>query len=397
MSNQGRGGVDIVRAITSNVVNLFKSKQNICTAPCDGWILKMHYMWTFWIFIGCYSAVWFSWFHKDVITCVSHFSAEGQVRTDYTNICLSYIYVNDNGEKRFLLFYRWVHWVCLLIAAAYYIPRKMSKSYDNPKVKKLFEDLATTVNRYDSVEKENLEKTARYVIANHKTHNGLFYKYLFCNIVALIIDICCFFFLDFVFQGRFMSYGFNAYPFHRNPEDFSDSMSQTFPPFAKCTLGKVVKLLDQRTEDFGCHLTVMELYEKIFLFVWFWLIVLMTITSFYIVYLITYCFPWIRRQMLRVSKPVQATNPVQNIVSSVVSNCKIGDIYLLYRLRQFFSHARYYELLSRLADPGFIEQLLSGVRIDCQANKSNPNANAQRAKQNQGGKFRGKQNIIYQD
>ena len=51
-------------------------------------------------------------YHRDVITCVSHFNAETQVRLDYINICLSYPYVEgEEGEpRRYILFYRWISW-----------------------------------------------------------------------------------------------------------------------------------------------------------------------------------------------------------------------------------------------------------------------------------------------
>ena len=373
MSGQGGRSFDIIRQIAGNVVNIFNKRQNVCTAPCDGWILKMHYQWTFWVFMGGFSAIWYSWFHRDVIQCVSHFSAETQVRLDYMNICLSYPFVENAGKKRYLLFYRWVHWVFLLIAAMYYIPHKLSKSYDNPKIKKLFEDLAITQHRYDQIEKENMERAARYITFNLKTHNALYYKYLMCNLIALSIDIVCFHLLDFVFQGRFMSYGINAYPFHRDPRTFTDPMSQTFPPFAKCTLHKNVQLVDERTEQFGCHLTVMELYEKIFLFVWFWLITLMVVTILYIIYLLMF---WIRIgkfHVLRIAKPVSATS-VQNTVRSVIGACKIGDVYLLYRLRQFFSHAKFYELLTKLTDEDYTKAVLDNIRIDLPGSRGNPDA-----------------------
>ena len=369
---------DFPRTIVQTITKAVHKDQSPCTAPCDGQILKMHYKWSVWVFLGCFFAIWMSWFHKDVIICASHHSADSQVRVDFLNICLSYIYVTEDGKNRFLLFYRWIHWVCLVLAALYYFPRKLSKNSENPKLKKLFEELAVSANKFDNTEHENLQKTVRFLNVNHKTHDGLFYKYVLCNIIALCIDIFTFFFLDFVFQGRFLTYGFDAYPFHRSPEDFADPMSRTFPPFAKCTINRNNKLMDERSEDFGCHLTVMELYEKLFLFVWFWLIALMTMTCAYIIFLFAYSFPYLRRKLLRVSKPVQATNTVTSVATSVASDCRVGDIYLLYRLRQFFSHARYFELLSKLGNPEV--QQVSGISIDAPQPKRKQNVQRPKGK-----------------
>ncbi|XP_063610410.1 innexin inx2-like isoform X2 [Penaeus indicus] len=373
MPGQGGRSFDIIRQIVGNVVNIFNKRASPCTAPCDGMVLKMHYQWTFWVLLGGFSAIWYSWYHRDVITCASHFNAETQVRLDYINICLSYPFVQgagedldegEGGQRRYLLFYRWIHWALLLLAGIYYIPRKISKTSENTKVKKLIEDLAVNAHRYDGLERELVDRTARYIAFNLKTHNGLYYKYLTCNLVALLVDIFCFQFLDFMFQGRFLRYGFQAYPFNRDPQQFTDYMSEMFPPFADCELHNEVQLTNKRIERLGCHLTVMELYEKVFLALWLWLIILTSITVGYIIFLSLMWVPWARLFMLRIAKPLSAKDTIRNTICNIVSSCKIGDVYLLYRLKQHFSHARYYELLTRLSDPDFLRTMLDSVSID---------------------------------
>ena len=266
MTILGQGGGNLVQQVLSNVIKIVKKKNSPCTAPCDGFVLKMHYQWTFWMLLGGFSMVWYSWYHRDIITCVSHFNADTQVRLDYINLCLSYPYVEDiNDERSYLLFYRWIHWTLLILAMIYYIPRKISKYCENMKVKKLIEDLSVNCTRYDQGEKELVDRAVNYIKLNVRTHNGLFFKYFFCNILALGIDILCLHCLDYLLRGRFMHYGWMAYPFIRNPHDFNDYMSRTFPPFVSCEIGPVNEIINKRTEKFGCHLIMMELYEKIFL------------------------------------------------------------------------------------------------------------------------------------
>jgi len=355
MTIVGHGGADIIRQMVGNVVNIFKKKRAPCTSPCDGLILKMHYQWTFWLFLANFSAVWYSWYHRDVITCVNHFNAETQVRLDYINICLSYTYVEEEGEKRYLLFYRWIHWTLLVLAAIYYIPRKFSKNSENPKVKKLIEDLAVHGSRYDHIERELVDRAVKYIALNLNTHNGIYFKFVGCNVIALVIDIFCFHALDFVLQGRFITYGWMAYPFDRDPQTFTDYMSRTFPPYSQCSLGPNNKLLAKRTELLGCHLTVMELYEKVFLIIWLWLIVLTAATVAYLLFLGFMWLPYFRMLLLKVAKPPGAKETVSDTIVNVLNCCKIGDVYLLYRLRQHLSHARFYELLTRLDDPEMVQ------------------------------------------
>ncbi|XP_045585285.2 innexin inx2 [Procambarus clarkii] len=353
------GGMDI-RSLLATVVNLIKSRANqVCTATCDGLVLRMHYRWTFCFHLGQFLSVWYSWYYRSVITCVSHFNAETQIRLDYMNICLSYPYVDDNGTRRYLLYYRWVSWSFLLLAAVYYIPRKASKILDNTRCKKLIEDLASQAPRYDLTERELVERAARYIFYNLRTHDGLYWKYLSVNVLALMVDIFSIFFIDFILQGRFIKYGFMSYPFERDPWKFTDYMSQTFPPFASCELTPTNKLVNKRNEKFGCHLTIMELYEKVFLGLWLWLIVLTFVTCCYIVYLVLMWVPCVQVYILRTAKPAHANDRVRQLVQSVARNCKIGDIYLLYRLRQHLSHARFYELMTRLSEPNLLEMMTS--------------------------------------
>ena len=286
-----------------------------------------------------------------MITCVSHFNAETQVRLDYINICLSYPYVEDEGSRRYILFYRWISWCLLVLSWIYYIPRKLSKSFDNARCKKLLEDLATNSHRYDQVEEQLVERAARYLIFNLKTHNGLYWKFLGVNVVALVVDLFAIQYLDFILQGRFLPYGYKSYPFERDPRTFSDYMSQTFPPFASCELTNVNQLVNKRTEKFGCHLTIMELYEKLFLGLWVWLILLIFITCCYIIFLLCMWLPCMRTYLLRTAKPAHGSDKVHAIIQKVAQNCKIGDIYLLYRIKGHLSHVRFYELMMRMSDP----------------------------------------------
>ncbi|MCL4149735.1 UNVERIFIED_CONTAM: hypothetical protein GTU68_013401 [Idotea baltica] len=361
----GGGNMDI-RSLISSVVNFAKSKaSHVATAPCDGFVLKMHYRWTFFLFLGGFFSVWYNWYHRDIITCVSHFNADTQVRLDYINICLSYPFIEYEDEsRRYLLFYRWIHWTFFVLAGIYYIPRKISKTIDNPKLKKLIEDLSQNAGRYDQVENQVVELAAKYLVFNLKTHNGLYYKFLALNFLALLIDLFALHFLDFVLQGRFLKYGFNAYPFERDPRKFTDYMSVMFPPFASCELEKANQLTALREEKLGCHLTFMELYEKLFLFVWLWLIILLLVTSLYIVFTLLMLLPCFRLFLLRTSKPLHSHQKLTSIIVAVSKNCKIGDIYLLYRIKQHLSHARFYDLMYKLSSPELCKAYLPNPELD---------------------------------
>lgn len=351
-----------INSIFSEIANFFlvrnkgtggthnNNKHGVSTT-CDGFILRMHYRWTFYLLMTTFLTVWFSWYYREVISCVIDFDSSKRVdRLDYINICLSYPYITDvGGNKRYILFYRWISWSFLLLAGLYYMPRKVAKTLENELPSyhhRLFEDIA--VEKITPV--EMVEKTINYITVTLGTNNNLYIEYFVANFVALVVDIITFFYLNFILQGRFIVYGYTAYPFNRDPEKFNDYISQTFPPFVLCTLSPGQnQLTTGREELIICHLTLMELYEKVFLILWVWLIVLIFCTCCYIIFLCTVCFPYVRMYLLWMTKPSHATDRTWFIVKKVVARCNIGDVYLLYCLKGYISRVYFYDILVKLS------------------------------------------------
>ena len=286
---------------------------------------------------------------------MSHFNVERHVPLEHINVCYSYPYIEQDGSRRYLLFYRWAPWLLLVIAGIYYIPRKVSKYFDNAECTQLLQDLANNAHENQG-ERGPVEKAYCYVLSNIKTHNGLYWKYQAINVLALLTDIFAMLFLNIILQGRFIQYGFKAHPFQRDSKNFSDYMSQTFPPFASCELSSENQLVFRRVEKYGCHLTMMELYEKLYLGIWFWIIIQALITCCYIIFLFTIFLPCVKSCLLMSAKPAFGKNKVREIIKNVSIHCKIGDVYLLYRIKSHLSHVRFYELMTRLSDPNLLNK-----------------------------------------
>ena len=212
----------------------------------DGFYLRLHYRWTFTLFLFCFFAVNYSWYYQETIECKDNFNAEKDVPKSYLNICLSYSYIEVAGDRRYLLYYRWISWLFLLLAGIYYTPRLMIKYFEEKKEINIL-------------------------------------KVILIHVFPLFINTGAFFFIHYiVLSEQFLLYGYEAFPYKRDPENFSDVMSKIFPPFVQCEIiGELHRIIGQRFESLGCHFTLMELYEKIFLFLWFWMIILAVITAYH--------------------------------------------------------------------------------------------------------------------
>ena len=131
-------------------------------------------------------------------------------------------------------------------------------------------------------------------------------------------------------------------------------MSRTFPPFVTCTITPFMQLVNERTEEYGCHLTLMELYEKVFFVLWWWLIVVMVTNISYILFLVCFRFMYcVQTLVLKGSKPDTERADgefVYSMIMEVLLRTKIGvgNMYMLYRLRQHLDDAIYIQLVRKL-------------------------------------------------
>ncbi|XP_037790296.1 innexin inx2-like [Penaeus monodon] len=323
---------------------------------CNGLVLKLHYRCSCLVMFFAFLPVCWSWFSRDVITCTSLFNAETQVRLDYLNICLSYPFVEEEGgERRYILFYRWIWWSLAFLVVVFYIPRILCRIFDNGQCSSLLKELSIKARCHKEQWHELEETAAQYLRVNLNTHNGLYWKFLSANLLALLIDCFAIGFLDIVLQGRFSQYGHRGFPYERNATSFTDDFSQTFPPFVSCELSSEHALVNRRVERYGCHLTLMELYDKLFLFLWYWLVFLAVVASCYLVFLFVMWLPFVRERLLRPAKPAIAEENVGVVVAGALSKCKLGDVYVLYRIKSRVSHAQFLYLLKRLSEPNFLK------------------------------------------
>lgn len=136
-----------------------------------------------------------------------------------------------------------------------------------------------------------------YMYTNLKHHNFWAYRYFFCELLSLInvggnLQILRDFFpknftrflfnfsgqmflLDRFFDGTFFTYGIEVMSFaDRDQEDRIDPMIYVFPRMTKCTFHKFGTSGNIEKHDALCILPLNIVNEKIYIFIWFWLLLL---------------------------------------------------------------------------------------------------------------------------
>ena len=109
------------------------------------------------------------------------------------------------------------------------------------------------------------------------------------------------FLLDRFFDGTFFTYGIEVMSFaDRDQEDRIDPMIYVFPRMTKCTFHKFGTSGNIEKHDALCILPLNIVNEKIYIFIWFWLLLLGVLSFLVLVYRVVIIFsPYIRAFVLR--------------------------------------------------------------------------------------------------
>eukprot|EP00095_Tigriopus_kingsejongensis_P012741 snap_masked-scaffold43_size480169-processed-gene-3.17 protein:Tk12741 transcript:snap_masked-scaffold43_size480169-processed-gene-3.17-mRNA-1 annotation:"putative innexin" len=242
------------------------------------------------------------------------------------------------------LLYCYFHYYCYAIL--FYVPRWLWKNWEAGKVSALRMDLNLGI--ISEVEKKLKKKLLiDYMYSNLKHHNFWAYRYFFCEFLALINVGGQMVLLDRFFDGTFFTYGIEVMSFaDRDQEDRIDPMIYVFPRMTKCTFHKFGTSGTIEKHDALCILPLNIVNEKIYIFIWFWLLILGFLTFIVLVYRAAIIFsPYIRAFVLR----MRYRRVKRECIDMVIGKSYVGDWFLIYLLGQNIDSVIFRDVLHELA------------------------------------------------
>merc|ERR1712096_551080 len=161
--------------------------------------------------------------------------------------------VTEEGDEIRHAWYQWVVFVLFFQALLCYLPHFLWKSWEGGKLSLLL---------------RNLEK-----------HNVYVYKFIFCEFLNLDNIIGQMYLMDAFFGGQFTTYGSEVLSMTGvDMEKRVDPMAKVFPKMSKCTFHKYGPSGTIMNHDGLCILPINIINEKIYVFLWFWFLALITWT-----------------------------------------------------------------------------------------------------------------------
>jgi len=186
-----------------------------------------------------------------------------------------------------------------------------------------------------------------YLYTNLKNHNFWAYRYFFCELLSLCNVIGQMFLLDRFFDGTFFTFGIEVLSFaDRDQEDRIDPMVYVFPRMTKCTFHKFGSSGEIEKHDALCILPLNIFNEKIYIFLWFWMLILSALTFLVVVYRVLICFSGsIRTYLMKIRYRRVRTECIEVIMEK----SQVGDWFLMYLLGQNIDQVIFKDVMQELA------------------------------------------------
>ncbi|TRY79199.1 hypothetical protein TCAL_05994 [Tigriopus californicus] len=272
----------------------------------------------------------------------------------------------DPEERRYVKYYQWVCFCLFFQAILFYIPRWLWKNWEAGKIQALMMDLDLGI--ISEVEKRQKKKLLLdYLYSNLKNHNFWAYRYFFCELLALINVIGQLLLLDRFLDGTFLTFGIEVISFAlRDNEDRVDPLIYVFPRMTKCTFHKFGTSGTIETHDALCILPINIFNEKIYIFLWFWLLALGCLTALVNIFrLLIIVSPRVRAYLLYLRFRLIK----QECINLIIRKTQLGDWFLLYMLGQNIDSMVFKEIIHELARKLGYQQTLFWLRLDEEGGK----------------------------
>lgn len=250
-------------------------------------------------------------------------------------------------------YYQWVPFVLFMQGLLFYAPHLLWKRWEGGLFRQLVQNLSvrdylgSNLSNYFN-RKQMIDILSKYVSHTMRGHRAWAYRFFFCEFLNLVVVVGMLFFTDWFLGGEFLKYGTSVFEVARlDPENRTDPMSYVFPRMAKCTFQSFGASGTIQIRDVMCLIATNIINEKIYLFLWVWLVFLTAFTSAWILYrILTLILPRFRLRILQ----ARVLPSVRQEVKAVVSWASVSDWFLLVSLAKNMERSVFSEFIKDFAD-----------------------------------------------
>jgi len=334
--------------------------------PCvDNFVLHLHYRVTFLVFLISSSFVMAKEYFGKPIQCLKN-GIPNNVLDIYCFIMSTFSLPKGYGPEKvgksspyeglgvnlpddevvYHAYYQWVPIVLFLQAIVFYLPRYLWKSVEAG----LFDVVLGGLDKpqTDSSKKAKQYKVlSKYMVDNLNMHTAYAVSFFACEVLAFVIVICQIFYTNHFLGGTFLEYGSDVVNLLEMDEiERTDPMIRIFPTLAKCNFEHFGASGTVTRVDTQCLLAVNIINQKIYILLWFWLIILAAITGLWLLYrLATVLSPQFRYAILK----SRGAHAGPSALAKIRQHLSLGDWFLLHQVGRVCEPFVFGEFLAEFA------------------------------------------------
>ena len=254
---------------------------------------------------------------------------------------------DEEDEIRYHKYYQWVCFTLFFQAMLFYVPHYLWKMWEGGKCQMLLMDLQSPVTP-EAKRREQQNRIAEYFRASLHHHNLYAIRFFCCEVLNFVNVMAQIYFTDLFLGYEFTTYGSRVVQFaSMDQENRTDPMAMVFPKMTKCTFYKYGGSGTIQRLDGLCLLPINILNEKIYVALWFWFIVLATLTGLALLYRLSLLLvPQMRLQIFM----VRARLALPEEVAVVARECQIGDWFILCQMGKNMDPIAFSELITALSE-----------------------------------------------
>lgn len=354
-----------VLGLLAPVAGLIKVRYRGAKADIDSPFFKLHYRTTSTILFICCLLVTANNLIGKTIDCISD-NIPGNVLNTYCWIMstfsipsrnaaghgVEYAYqgvqpgtMNDDHVRH--AYYQWVPFVLFLQGVMFYLPHYIWKTLEARKLDKITSGLRGRTLSIDQ-RRDQCEILVKFIRETFHMNRMYVATYFICDILNFVNVVGQMYFINTFLGGVFLAYGTDViYWSEADAEARTDPLVEVFPRITKCTFHKYGPSGTIEQHDAMCVLALNIISEKIYVFLWFWLIILAVCTAAYQLYVFCMLFiPALRKIMLERN----AKTEYKGSIDTLMKKADIGDWFVLFLLSKNMDSILFKEFISQLSE-----------------------------------------------
>ncbi|KAK2722956.1 innexin inx3-like [Artemia franciscana] len=261
----------------------------------------------------------------------------------------------DNDDLVRHAYYQWVPFMLFFQGILFYMPHYFWKSREQDKMSIITDGMRSNDLDCQTEAKEKKKILLKYLEDTRGMHLGYAWSYVICEILNFVNVVGNIFFIDKFLGGAFLKFGARVIQFTEwEDENRTDPLIEIFPRVTKCTFHSYGSSGTIQKHDAMCILALNVLNEKLYVFLWFWLVILSVLSGLALAYrLALLVSSRIRGYIFQYNGKV--TSPA--VLDRLVHRTSFGDFFFIHMLSKNLEGLVLKEVMDDLANELTMEKL----------------------------------------